>query len=104
MKVSQTLIMCSTFCLAFPLVISFFLFWFVQAPSTSKDNLMDGELMTISSRICHFLIREYILPRGTYHTPDDHMGQFIALCDYMQQGWAKQMETHRKFKEICGCQ
>jgi hypothetical protein len=34
---------------------------------------MDGQFMIISVRLCHFLIREYILTRDAYHTPDGHM-------------------------------
>jgi hypothetical protein len=48
-------------------------------------------------------MREYISPRGAYHVPDSHMAQFPMLCDYIEQGRAEQLETHRKFKEICGC-
>jgi hypothetical protein len=59
--------------------------------------------MTIPARFCHFLKREYISPRGAYHTLDGHITQFPVLCDYMQQVRTKQLETHGKFKEICGC-
>jgi hypothetical protein len=59
--------------------------------------------MIIPSRISQFLIREYISPRGVYHTPGGHMAQFPAPCDYIHQGRAKQMETHKTFREICGC-
>jgi hypothetical protein len=66
--------------------------------------MLDEELLTISSRLCHFLMREYISPRERFHIPDGHMAQFPALCDYMEQGQAKQEETHKKFKKICGCE
>jgi hypothetical protein len=49
------------------------------------------------------MMHEYILPHGAYHVPDDHMAQFPVLCNYIEQGRSKQLETHRKFKEICGC-
>jgi hypothetical protein len=55
----------------------------VQATAKSKLQLMDKELMTIPSRICHFLMREYISPRGVFHTPDGQMAQFSMLCDYI---------------------
>jgi hypothetical protein len=42
--------------------------------------------MTILGRLCHALMPEYIPPRGAYHTPDGHMAQFPALCDYIEQG------------------
>jgi hypothetical protein len=64
----------------------------------------DEKLPTISSRLCHFLIREYISPRGRFHIPNGHMTQFLALCDYIEQGRAKQVETHKKFKKIFGCE
>jgi hypothetical protein len=44
---------------------------------------MDEELVTIPSRICHFIMREYILPFGVFHTPDGHMAKFHVLYDYI---------------------
>jgi hypothetical protein len=46
---------------------------------------------------------EYISPKGTFHIPDGHMAQFLALCDYILQGRAQQAEMNKKFKKICGC-
>jgi hypothetical protein len=66
--------------------------------------MLDEELLTISSRLCHFLMREYIPLCGRFHIPDGHMVQFPALCDYIEQGRAQQAETHKKFKKICGCE
>jgi hypothetical protein len=40
--------------------------------------MSDEELLTISSRLCHFLMHKYILPHGVYHIPDGHMAQFPA--------------------------
>jgi hypothetical protein len=88
----------------FALVISYFLFWFVQVAIKSKGQPTDEELMTILSSLCHFMMREYISPHGVFHTPDGHMAQFHALRDYIHQGQAKQANTHGKFREICGCQ
>jgi hypothetical protein len=34
---------------------------------------MDEELLTIPTRICHFLMREYISSRGAYYIPDGYM-------------------------------
>jgi hypothetical protein len=93
--------MVSIFCLTFS--ISHFIF-FVQTPSTSKVHLTDEQLMTNPSRICHFIMHEYISPHDGYHIPDGHMVKFPVLCDYIHQGQAKQMETHKKFREICQCQ
>jgi hypothetical protein len=74
--------MSSTFSLAFLIsYFIFFLFLFVQAPATSKGQLSDEELLSVLSRLCHFLMREYILPRQWFHIPDGHMTQFPALCD-----------------------
>jgi hypothetical protein len=80
-----------------------FLFWFVQPPTTSKGPLRDEQLLTIPARHCHFLMCEFISPHGAYHVPDGHIAQFPALCDYIEQRLEKQLETHRKFKEICEC-
>jgi hypothetical protein len=61
----------STFGLAFCIShFIFFLFCFVHAPAKSKGQLLDEELATIPSRICHFLMQEYISPRGVFHTPE----------------------------------
>jgi hypothetical protein len=90
----------STFGLAFS--IDHFIFLFVQVPKTSEGHLTDEQLMTISTRLYHFLMREYISHHSAYHTPDGRMVQFPALCDYIKQGRVDQLETHRKFKEICG--
>jgi hypothetical protein len=64
---------------------------------------MDEQLMIIPPRLCHFLMCEYILHRGAYHTPNGHIAQFPALFDYIQQGQAKQIETHRKFVHVYRC-
>jgi hypothetical protein len=45
---------------------------------------MDEQLMTIPARLCHFLMCEYILPRGVYHIRNGHMAQFPVLCDYIE--------------------
>jgi hypothetical protein len=59
--------------------------------------------MLVLSRLCHFLIHEYISPRGRFHIPNGHMAQFPALCDYILQQRAQQAETNKKFKKIYGC-
>jgi hypothetical protein len=66
--------------------------------------MSDEVLLTISSRLCHVLMREYISPHGRFYIPHGHMARFPALCDYIQQGRAQQVETHKKFKKICGCE
>jgi hypothetical protein len=33
-----------------------------------------------------------------YHVPDGHMTEFPT--DYIKQGWAKHLETHRKFVDF----
>jgi hypothetical protein len=93
----------STFGLAFSLSHFIFLFWFVLTPATSKGPLTDEQIMIIPARLCHFLMCEYISPRGAYHVFDGHMAQFPALCDYIEQGWAKQLETQRKFVDLYRC-
>jgi hypothetical protein len=45
---------------------------------------------------------EYISPRDAYHTPDGHIA-LPALCDYIEQGSAKKLETHRKFVDFYRC-
>jgi hypothetical protein len=86
-QVSQTLIMGSTFGLAFSIShFNFFCFDLSRHPSTSKGHLTDEQLMTIILRICHFLLHEYISPCGAYHTLDGHIAYFPVLCDDIQQG------------------
>jgi hypothetical protein len=64
--------------------------------------MSDEELLTIPSKLCHFLMREYISLHGVLHILDGHMAQFLVLCDYILQG-SQQVETHMKFKQICRC-
>jgi hypothetical protein len=66
--------------------------------------MSDEELLSVPSRICHFLMRHYISPRGQFHIPDGHMTLFPTLCDYIDQGRAQHVETNMKFKQICGCE
>jgi hypothetical protein len=47
-------------------------------------------------------MRDYISPRGVFHTPDCHMAKFPALCDYIKQERSQQVDTHKRFKAICG--
>jgi thioredoxin-related protein len=63
--------------------------------------MSDEELLTILSRFYHFLMREYISSYGVFHIPYGHMTQFPAICDYILQGQAQQVKTHKKFKKIC---
>jgi hypothetical protein len=65
--------------------------------------MSDEELLTIPSRLFHFLMREYISPHGVFHIPDGHMTQFLVLYDYILQGRAQQVKTNKKFKQIFGC-
>jgi hypothetical protein len=64
---------------------------------------MDEQPLTILARLCHLMMHEYVSPRGAYHVHDGHMAQFSMLCDYIEQGRSKQLQTHRKFKKLCGC-
>jgi hypothetical protein len=84
---------------------SFHIFYFDLSRhlQKSKVQMSDEELLIIPSRLCHFLMCEYISPHGVFHIPDGHMAQFPALCDYILQGRAQQVETHKKFKQIYGC-
>jgi hypothetical protein len=76
----------STFGLALSISHFLFLLTFVQAPATSKGHMLDEELLSVPSRICHFLMHHYISPCGQFHIPDGHMTQFPALYDYIDQG------------------
>jgi hypothetical protein len=48
--------------------------------------MSDEELLIILSKLCHFIMHEYISPHGRFHIPNGHMTQFSALCDYIEQG------------------
>jgi hypothetical protein len=65
--------------------------------------MTDEEVLLVSSRLCHLLMHQYISPRGQFHIPDGHWGQFSALRDYILQGRAQQAETNKKFKKITRC-
>jgi hypothetical protein len=71
----------------------------VQAPATSKGHMMDEELMLVPSRLYHFLMHQYISPRGWFHIPDNHMAQFPVLCDYILEGRAQQAEMNKKITQ-----
>jgi hypothetical protein len=51
--------------------------------------MSDEELLSVPSRICHFLMRHYILPHAQFHIPYSHMDQFTVLCDDIDQGRAQ---------------
>jgi hypothetical protein len=81
--------MSSTFGLAFS--ISHFIFSILIFLGTYKikGQMSDEELLIIPSRLCHFLMCEYISSHGWFRIPDGHMAQFPTLCDYIEQGQAK---------------
>jgi thioredoxin-related protein len=66
--------------------------------------MSDEDLLSISSRICHFLMHHYISLHGRFYIPGGHMAQFLALCDYIDQGRAQHAKTNKKFKQICACE
>jgi hypothetical protein len=74
----------STF--GFQFVISNFFILICPGTCNIKGQLSDEELQSIPSRLCDFLLHEYILPCGRFYIPDGHMAQFPVLCDYILQG------------------
>jgi hypothetical protein len=47
--------------------------------------MSDEELLSVPTRICHFLMHHSILLHGQFHIPDGHMAQFPTMCDYIVQ-------------------
>jgi hypothetical protein len=43
---------------------------------------MDDKLITISERLCRFMMHEFILPKGRYHQDSGDMADNLALCDW----------------------
>jgi hypothetical protein len=56
---------------------------FAQNPDpSSNDHLPDIELITISERLCRFIMYEFISPKGMYHQDSGHMADNPTLCDW----------------------
>jgi hypothetical protein len=53
---------------------------FVQKPNLPSIHLSDEVVMTISERLYHFMVYEFISPEGKYHK-SGHMVGYVDLCD-----------------------
>jgi hypothetical protein len=63
---------------------------FAQNPDpSSNDHLLDIELITISERLCHFMMHEFISSKGRYHQDSGHMASNLALCDWAGESQSK---------------
>jgi hypothetical protein len=63
---------------------------FAQNPDpSSNDHLLDIELAKISERHCHFMMHEFIPPKGIYHQDSGRMANNPALCDWASESQSK---------------
>jgi hypothetical protein len=49
---------------------------------SSNDHLPETKLITISERLCRFMMHEFISPKGRYHEDGGHIADNPALCDW----------------------
>lgn len=84
-----------------PYSLSNLLLWFAQPCSRPTTHLTDDNLLTVSYRLCRFMMRKFISTGGSYHVKDGHMAQFSDLCDWAGEGQASLREIHEKFDNIC---
>jgi hypothetical protein len=56
---------------------------------SSNDHLLDTELITISERLCRFMMHEFISPNGRYHQDSGHVANNPALCDWAGESQSK---------------
>jgi hypothetical protein len=61
----------------------------------------DDQLISISYRICRFMMREFISISDGYHVKDGHLTEIIELCDWKDKEQARLHKIHDKFKNIC---
>jgi hypothetical protein len=61
-----------------------------QIPNpSSNDHFPDTKLITISERLCRFMMHEFISPKGSYHQDSGHMADNPALCDWVGESQIK---------------
>jgi hypothetical protein len=106
MKVSQTLIMCSTFCLAFPLVISFFYFDLSRHLQHQKTILWMENLwqfhqgfVTSSYVNIYCLVARTILLMITWVS----LLRYVITCNKDEQSRWKLIGNLRKFVDVNRC-
>jgi hypothetical protein len=58
---------------------------------SSNDHLSDTELITISERLCRFMMHEFISPKDMYHQDNGCIADNPALCDWVSES---QSELH----------
>jgi hypothetical protein len=59
-------------------------------------HISEEQLLTISKRLCRFMMHEFISPKVLYQQPS-HMGDNTALCDWTGIGQDKLCIVHDHF-------
>jgi hypothetical protein len=75
---------------------------FAQKPDPPSIHLSDEQIFTITARFCHFMMHEFISPKGKYHPHQGHMADNAALCDWAGESQDKLHIVHKHFKHYQG--
>jgi hypothetical protein len=83
-------------------IASFDVLIFAQNPNPPSIHLLEDQLITISERLCHFMMHEFILPKGRYHPNNGHMIDNATLCDWTSESQDKLHIIHQHFEHYRG--
>jgi hypothetical protein len=75
---------------------------FAKNPDPSGIHLSEEQLITISERLCRFMMREFISPKGRYHPDNGHRADNAALCDWASESPDKLFIIHKDFDHYLG--
>jgi hypothetical protein len=85
LSVMRKLIHCIIWCFDFCL----------EPDPSSNNHLVDDKLITISKRFCHFMMHEFISPKGSSHQDSGHMVDNPALWDWSNESQSKLHRYHQ---------
>jgi hypothetical protein len=69
---------------------------------TVKYPYPEVQLITILERLCHFMMHEFISPKGRYHNDSGHMTDNPTLCDWAGESQSKLRIVHDHFEHYLG--
>jgi hypothetical protein len=71
---------------------------FAQNQDPSSIHLREEQLITISKRLCCFMMHEFILPKGRYHPDNCHMADNASLWHWVGESQDKLRIVHKHFE------
>jgi hypothetical protein len=77
---------------------------FAQNQDPPSIYLWEEQLITLSERLCRFMMHEFIPPKGRYHPDNSHMADNAALCNWTGESQDKLRIIHTHFKNYLGVQ